>query len=52
MFQHIILFFTNMFWSPVIRHPDDGHISDQNAPVKNNFMCWNTFINVHLLLIT
>jgi len=34
----------------VLRHPDDGHKSDQNMLVKNNNMWLNIVINVHLLV--
>ena len=32
-----------------MRHPDDGHWSDRNMLLKNNYMSLNMLINVHLL---
>jgi hypothetical protein len=34
----------------VIRHPDDGHMSDRNMLVKTNSIMLNIFIYVHLLV--
>ena len=49
-FYHIFLcnyYYINCI--SVIRHPDDSHSGDRNMLVKNNNLCLNMSVNIHLL---
>ena len=49
-FYHIFLcnyYYINCI--SVIRHPDDSHSGDRNMLVKNNNLCLDMSVNIHLL---